>query len=160
MSNAKTVPFPQAFHDFAKGNSLPRSAFEVHPGGPSLTRQEFADECDINTIMGKYDAYLSDPMRSVREPLYYDFTQQPDTLIEAMEVLKAGETAFYSLPAIVRREFDNNAASFVDFASDPENLPQMRTWGLAKPEAKPLEPQLVKVVQDDPKPPSEPPAKP
>ena len=101
------------------------------PDGPSLTRQEFAAECDINTIMQNYDAYLSDPMRSVREPLYYDFTTLPSTLIEAMDVMKAGETAFYSLPASVRKEFDNNAAAFVDFASDPGNLDQMREWGLA-----------------------------
>lgn len=159
---AKTDPFnpalplvrdlPVASNDFAKSNGLPRSAFETMPGGPSLTRQEFAEECDINNIMKRYDAYISDPMRSVREPVYYDFTEMPDTLMGAMEVLHRGEDAFFKLPAEVRREFDNNPAAFVDFASDPENVGQMRTWGLAPPEKAPEPPLAVRVIADPPPP--------
>lgn len=131
MANVKAPSTPVALNDFYKSNG------EVHrpvmPGGPSLTRQEFSAECDINTIMSRYDGFLSDPMRSVRIPQYVDFTEFPETLMGFMDVLKAGETAFYSLPATVRREFDNDPASFVDFASDPTNVEQMRAWGLAAP---------------------------
>lgn len=143
-------PIPLAINDFAKSNGLPRAAFETMPGGPSLTRQEFAEECDINNIMQRYDAYISDPMRSVREPVYYDFTAMPDSLMGAMEVLHRGEEAFFRLPAVVRKEFDNDPARFVDYAADPSNVKQMREWGLAAPEKLPDVPMAVRVVASGP----------
>jgi hypothetical protein len=134
MTNGiKEKPPAVALYDFYKTNGLDRSVHEVAPGGPSLTRQEFRDECDINTIMARYDGFLADPMRQVRDPVYYDFTTMPNNLLDAMDVMAKGMAAFMTLPATVRREFDNDAAAFVDFASDPVNLPQMRTWGLAAP---------------------------
>lgn len=135
-----------ASHDFSKSNGLARSVHEEHSEGPSMTRQEFADECDINNIMLRYESYLADPMRTVRAPVFYDFTSMPDSLMGAMEVFRRGEEAFFTLPASVRREFDNNPAMFVDFASDPANLPQMKTWGLTAAEAVPDAPMKVEVV--------------
>lgn len=156
---AKEVGPSVALHDFYKTNGVVHPP--VMPEGPSMTRQEFAEECDINTIMARYDGYLSDPMRSIREPSYIDFTEMPQTLMDTMEVLRQGEQAFYSLPAVVRREFDNNAALFLDFAMNPENLEQMREWGLAPPPKVPDAPMKVEVVnpapapKDAPKPPQE-----
>jgi hypothetical protein len=75
----------------------------------------------------------------------------PSDLMGTMAMLSDAETAFMSLPAQVRREFDNDPLQFVDFASDPENVPQMRTWGLAPPEAvpePPPAPQRVVIVDD------------
>lgn len=126
---------PMAYHDFYKTNGADTT---VYPVGPSMTRQEFAEECDINTLMARYDAHLSDPMRSIREPMYVDFTDMPDTLMGTMALVQEASDAFYRLPAIVRREFDNDPVMFTEFASDPANIDQLRTWGLAKP--KPAEP--------------------
>lgn len=133
MANAKKDDVVVANSDFVKTNGLPRHVHEYHAGGPSLTRQEFAEECDINVLMARFDGALADPMRSVRLPVYYDFTEMPGSLMEAMQVMQTGQEAFMRLPATVRREFDNDPAAFVDFASDPANLDQMRTWGLAPP---------------------------
>jgi hypothetical protein len=72
-------------------------------------------------------------MRAAGEPVYYDFTEMPDTLLGYMQLMEQADNAFMTLPASVRREFDNDAAAFVDFASDPSNLEQMRDWGLAPP---------------------------
>lgn len=157
--NADIVPgVPSvAFHDFYKTNGLPREAHEVHSEGASLTRQEFMEECDINTIMAKYDGYLSDPMRSVRDAVYVDFTAVPSTLMESMQILNEARDAFYRLPALVRREFDNDPALWADFAADPANVEQMREWGLAAPEKVPDAPMKVEVVNpptaDSPPPP-------
>lgn len=152
MGNGKSsVPDPSvSYHDFYKTNGLPRAAHEFHTTGASLTRQEFAEECDINTIMKKYDAYLSDPMKSVREPVYIDFTQAPETLLGFMQVIKQAETAFFNLPAVVRREFENDPVQFADFAADPANLEQMREWGLAPPAKAPDSPVKVEVVSKPP----------
>ncbi|QCQ84809.1 internal scaffolding protein [Blackfly microvirus SF02] len=122
--------YPVAVHDFWK----PR---ESDPGmtdwGPSLTRQEFLDECDINTIMAHYEAngVISHVNRAA--PQYIDLTTMPPDYQTALGLLAEAETAFMTLPATVRREFNNDPQEFVAFASDPENLPQMRTWGLAPP---------------------------
>lgn len=129
-ASARGASTPMAYHDFYKTNGTDTT---FYPVGPSMTRQEFAEECDINTIMARYDAHLSDPMRSVREPMYVDFTNMPDTLMGTMALVQEASEAFYRLPAAVRREFDNDPVMFTDFASDPENIDQLRTWGLAKP---------------------------
>jgi len=143
---------PRAFNDFTKNNGTSSYEHDVFTEGPSLTRQEFADECDINNIMQRYDAYLSDPMKSVREPIYYDFTKMPDTLMGAMDVILQAQDAFMSMPAKVRKEFDNDPAAFADFASDPANLEQMREWGLAAPEKPAEKPMRVEVVSPAPPP--------
>lgn len=130
------------------------AAFRDHPkvqvvfDGPSKTRQEFAAECDINVIMAKYKKTGVLPMDQ-RQQQYVDFGDVPD-LQTAMNTLIDAEKAFMSLPALVRRDFDNNAIEFVKFAEDRENLPKMREWGLAPPEAIPDAPMRVEVVNPPP----------
>ncbi|AXH73037.1 MAG: internal scaffolding protein [Microviridae sp.] len=136
MSNAT---FPKVSNDFYKSNGLDHS-FATE--GPSLTRQEFAEECDINTLMKKYEGHVIGGPGNMApaDMMYADFTELPGSLLEYMTYMDKAENAFMSLPAAVRREFDNDPRAFVDFASQSENLPQMQTWGLApKP---PVEPRV------------------
>lgn len=102
--------------------------------GASLTRQEFAAECDINNIMKGYEQGKAWPgvMPGV-EPVYVDFTAVPDNLQEAMNLMYSAADSFMTLSATVRREFDNDPLKFVDFASRSENLGKLREWGLAPP---------------------------
>lgn len=99
--------------------------------GPSLTRQEFAAECDINNLMAQYDQTGVINHYNRVSPQYLDLTECPVDLQDALDHLQRATTAFMTLPAVVRREFDNDPRKFVEFAQDPENLPQMRTWELA-----------------------------
>ncbi|QCQ84940.1 internal scaffolding protein [Blackfly microvirus SF02] len=103
------------------------------PEGPSLTRQEFADECDINVLMAQYEktGVINHFNRS--EPQYLDLTDMPDDLQGTLQLVQDAEAAFMRLPAGVRKEFDNDPIGFVQFASDPSNLDQLREWGLAAP---------------------------
>lgn len=112
-------------------------------GDPGLTRQEFAEECDINTIMARYEkqGVISHVNRA--EPVYLDTTLYKG-LQASMDAFKEAETAFLALPAKVRREFDNDPQKFVDFAVNPENVERMREWGLAAPEA--VKPPPVEVL--------------
>lgn len=124
--------------------------------GPSKTRQEFLEECDVNGIMERFERSGVWPYPEVdMSPRYFDATDVPD-LQTAMAVLIDAEAAFMSLPARVRREFDNSALAFVAYAQDPANLEQMRAWGLAPPEEAPPAPMRVEVVGDLPKAPAEP----
>lgn len=147
------VSFPQAGNDFHKTNGGDHATVVV---GPSLTRQEFAEECDINTLMKKYDGYVNTGPNGLRNPqdmFYADFTQMPDNLMAFHQYMAEADHAFMQLPAIVRKEFENSAYQFVEFAADPDNLPQLREWGLAPP-AKPEkpEPMEVRVVNPEPAP--------
>lgn len=103
------------------------------PEGPSLTRQEFADECDINVLMAQYEKTGVINHFSNGTPQYMDITEMPDDLMGSLRVMKEAETAFMRLNAQVRKEFDNDPIQFVDFATDPNNLDQLREWGLAPP---------------------------
>ncbi|QCQ84826.1 internal scaffolding protein [Blackfly microvirus SF02] len=102
-------------------------------GGPSRTRQEFAEECDVNTIMKRYETTGTISHFNDGTPQYLDLTEVPQDLLGALEFLKEAEAAFMRLPAHVRREFDNSAPRFVEFAEDGANLDKLREWGLAPP---------------------------
>lgn len=121
-------PVGDASYDFYKRNDF----VEEYRFGPSMARQEFREECDINSIMAKYQVTGMLPA-NVQEPVYYDFTCMPSDLLGMMDLMDTAEQAFMSLPAVVRKEFENSPYDFVMFASDPANIEKMREWGLAAP---------------------------
>jgi len=136
----------------------PHASVGMSDWGPSLTRQEFADECDINQIMLRFEKG-DVPGFEPRVPMYVDLTVLPADLQSSLAVLDAAQASFMSLPASVRREFDNDPHLFVAFAQDPGNLEQMRTWGLSPPDQVPpapirviVEPTIVEAPQEPPKP--------
>lgn len=121
---------------------------------PSLTRQEFADECDINKLMAQYEktGMLPSSTNPV-PPRYLDVSDVPDLML-AHQILQDATASFMSLPATVRRDFDNDPIKFVTFAENPDNLPKLREWRLAPPLPTPEAPQKVEIV--NPEPPKEP----
>jgi len=76
---------------------------------------------------------------NIREPVYVDFSYMPSDLMEWMEMRDEAESAFMQLPAKVRAEFANDAVAFVQFASQPGSIDQLRAWGLAAPAPPPEE---------------------
>lgn len=133
--------FYRALNDHYKNNGADRFTYVE---GPSMTRQEFAEECDINTIMKRYEGHGQsiNGLPSNVEPMYVDFASAPTTLMDYLALMQNAENAFMSLNANVRREFDNDARLFVDFACNPDNLDRMREWGLAPPAKAPDEPVM------------------
>jgi len=143
MANGKTTPTPApavAYYDFYKTNGVEHPPFVTE--GPSLCRQEFAEECDINNLMKRYEGHVVGGPGNLppMEPVYVDFASAPQTLMEFMDLQMEAERAFMSLPAVVRKEFDNDAMQFVEFASNSDNLDKMREWGLAPPAKAPTAP--------------------
>jgi len=140
------------FADFYK----PHAQYGMSDWPPSLARQEFAEECDINTIMERYDSGETITHVARSSPLYLDYTAVPDNLMDAMNFMEGARMEFMRLPAKVRKEFDNDPARFVSFAEDPANLDQMRAWDLAP---KPPEPPAPPAAPSGPAaPPPAPPA--
>lgn len=112
---------------------------------PSMTRQEFAKECDINVLMAHYEKNAVMPPVNGREPAYFDASTVPD-FREALDIAREAQDAFMRVPAATRKELDNDVHRFVEYAQDPANLEQMRKWGLAEPAVVPAGPMKVEVV--------------
>lgn len=145
--NANGEPYSSVY--VQKDDSNPRFALDCS-NLPSLTRQEFAEDCDINTLMARYEKTGVINHFNNAQPRYIDLTDKPADLQDALNILAEAKDAFMRLPALTRREFDNDPAKFVDFASDPKNLDKMREWGLAEPLPTPPEPTKVEIINPAP----------
>jgi len=95
---------------------------------PSLTKQSFRDECDINNILRQFNVTGQLPAGSV-QPQYGDFSGITDYQ-SALNAVMAAQDSFLQLPAKVRAKFDNDPALFVEFASDEANRDEMKALGL------------------------------
>lgn len=112
---------------------------------PSLTKQSFKEECDINRIVAKsvQDGFL-ESLRD-REPLYADVSNVPDYQ-SALNTVMTARDRFMEMPAETRERFSNDPARMVEFLRDPKNVEEGRRLGLFAPPdpvvpAKPAEPQ-------------------
>lgn len=132
-----------------RGFYIEHDRLTADPVGESLTRQEFGAECDINNLMKRYaNAGVISHVNNT-QPRYLDLSETPD-LMTALNMMHNAQEAFMRLPATVRREFENDAVAFVEFASKEESLPKLREWGLAAPEAAPEPPIRVEVTNASP----------
>ena len=103
-----------------------------------FVQQHDAADCDINNIMARYerDGVVTHVNRYQGQ--YGDFTGAVDYQ-SALHLVYDAQDCFMSLPANIRKKFDNDPGQFFDFVSDPANADAMIEMGLAKPhqDAKP-----------------------
>lgn len=97
---------------------------------PSLTQQQFAYETDLNNIVDK-NMQFKDPafltklqlMHSTKgkvDPIYGDFSDVPDYKA-AKDALINSKKQFDTLPAAIRKRFDNNPLKLLEFVNDEAN---------------------------------------
>lgn len=108
---------------------------------PTLAKQSFKEECDINTIVERFGITGELP-ENVAAPQYRDFEGVFD-FHSAMNAIAKANEAFDQMPAQVRAKFHNDTAAFVDFCEKEENRAEAERLGLIVP--KPL------VIQEDSK---------
>lgn len=99
---------------------------------PSMAKQSFKDECDINRVM---DRWLKTGVLVHVNKFhgdYSDVSNFPEDLQAAYEQIRVAEEAFGSLPSLVRKKFRNDPAAFLDFVSKEENREEMYELGLAQ----------------------------
>lgn len=99
---------------------------------PSRASQEFKDEVDINTIAKRFGLTGELP-ENVPMVLQGDFTQVVN-FQGAWDLIVKARESFQAMPAEVRAEFDNDAAKFVEFTSNPKNFDRVAELGLVRPE--------------------------
>jgi len=97
---------------------------------PSMTKQSFAKECNINNIMARYEK--TGIVEHVMEtPGQFGDYSEPLEYQEALNKVNAAKSLFDSLPAQVRAKFDNEPFLFLEFAQNPENYGKLVEMGLA-----------------------------
>lgn len=97
---------------------------------PTITQQQFKDECDINNILKRYEKHGILPDLIKENPRYGDFSEVP-TYQDALNTIHIAETQFMALPASTRQKFSNNPAQFLEFVHNPANIEEMVKLGLA-----------------------------
>lgn len=98
-----------------------------------VTDQSFRDECDINTIMLRYQSTGAMPVLNEGQAQWLDvtgmdFQRHMDFLIDAQNM-------FDELPSHIRDRFGNDPGAFLDFTSNQENTVEIAKMGLLTPEA-------------------------
>lgn len=114
---------------------------------PSLARQEFEPECNINNILAKFKVtgVLVDPaIRSLRTPMFLDCTNIP-SLEEYHAMLNNVLDSFESLPDEVKETFGGDAKVAMQWfsrASDRQVVELWRNCGLKPSEPLPVDPPV------------------
>lgn len=104
---------------------------------PGRTEQAHENDTNINKIMAKYVKTGEFPHTARGPGQYGDFASHADFHAAQNQILDA-RAQFMSIPAEIRREFDNDPGAFLDFINNPDNDEQAREMGLLEP--KPPEP--------------------
>lgn len=110
-----------------KSNLVPLTARRLKygldcSGEPSLTKQTFKDQCDINRVLDRAKTGAGLSHLANYGGLYGDFSNWDERTYEDMQSEMArGVSIFNDLPAELRQEFDNNPGKFFGFVNDPAN---------------------------------------
>lgn len=95
--------------------------------------QSHCDSVDIHLLLKRFDAGDEDVFARA-QGFYGDFADMPSTYQEVLNAVIAGQASFDSLPAEVKRQFDNNYAKWLMSFEDPDFASKMG-FTLAKPES-------------------------
>lgn len=125
------LPFLRTPYNYDMNLAGDQSALKC--GEPTLTKQSFAEECDINTIVRRFNLTGQLPVGAWM-PTYEDF----DGIVDyhsLMNAKVAADQAFMKMPAEIRTRFNNDPGAFVDFCSDDKNRAEAEKMGLVHPRA-------------------------
>lgn len=109
---------------------IPRNGLKFKSEG--RTHQSFKEDCDINTIMNRYQQTGTIHHQANGQPKYGDFIHATDYLSACNQVLEARQT-FDALPARVRARMHNDPGELLDFMADPNNREEGEQLGLFLP---------------------------
>lgn len=112
-----------------------------HSDKPSMTQQQYANECDLNNLVDK-NMRFKDPAFLTKlqmfgsgekvEPIYGDFASVSD-FQGAMNTINTAIDHFMSLPSKIRARFDNDPVKLLSFVNDERNYEEGLALGIYKP---------------------------
>ena len=99
---------------------------------PSKVQEQFADACQTDTIIRKYNMMGVNPFIASGGSQYLDTTQIPSFVAAQNAQIKVKEY-FEGLPSDIRLEFNNDPMQFAEVVSDPRNADYLREIGVLEP---------------------------
>ena len=96
---------------------------------PTLTQQHFADECDFNNVLAKWQNSGLITHLNPSQPIYADVSEFTDYQ-SSLELIRSAQAAFDALPSSVRDRFDNDPQALFNFVHDPSNRDEAIKLGL------------------------------
>lgn len=120
---------------------------------PSMTKQEFKTEVDINNIVKQFKPHHMAAMlqANLQSGAYQDLPDSYDYQA-ALDLVRQAENSFMTVPAKIRDQFGQDPAAFLAFVTNPDNLEEVRKLGLARPAQEPPAPIRVEVTNPEPPP--------
>lgn len=110
------------------GERPPRDDLVFPADEPSLTQQQFAEECDVNVILKKYantGLVETNPL-----PAQYLDNSNAIDYHNALNIIIQAEDSFNSLSAELRERFHNDPAELLAFIDDKNNRQEAIDLGL------------------------------
>jgi len=128
--NSPKLHTPKLFRSYSSEKLIVSMEF---PENSDVTDQSFKDECDINTIMARYQSTGELPVLNQGNAQWLDvsemdFQSHMNFIIEAQDL-------FDQLPSSIRDRFGNDPGAFLGFCSDEANTVEIAKMGLLTPEA-------------------------
>lgn len=111
-----------------RGPYTPRQRHTTVAHGGGMTKQAHKNESDVNWIVAKYiktGVIEHGNANSAR----YGFAPAVD-FREALELIDEAKQQFDTLPAKVRKEFDNSAEKFLKFCEQPDAAEKLIELGV------------------------------
>lgn len=111
-------------------------------GGFSMTDAAAVNDCDINTIIKRYNA---GDRSSVREGAYFGDVSEIGDFAKALETVQKARSEFEKVPSEIRAVFGNDPAVMIEWLKNPANDEEAVKYGLkvrVTPE-KPIEERIV-----------------
>lgn len=133
---------------------------------PSMTKQDFKDQCDINNILKafKLTGQVNHISSKAAQGAFLDLPDQMD-FQAAIGLVERAEASFMALPAAIRDRFGSRPADFLAFVANPANADELVRLGIREqprqaPGAAPTAPGGAGGTPPAPTPPSPPGAAP
>lgn len=98
----------------------------------SKVQEQFADACQTDTIIRKYNTMGINPFIASGDSHYLDTTDIPSFVVAQNSQVKVREY-FEGLPSDIRLEFNNDPAQFAEAVLDPKNADYLREIGVLAP---------------------------
>lgn len=123
---------------------ISKRPFAIKEFSPSMTKQSFAEETNINSIVARFQKG-QDISASVRERVaeFGDFSNVP-SYQAAMDLIARATGMFMSLDATVRERFVNDPGRMVLFLQDSKNYDEAVKLGLVVPKEPAVPPLAAK----------------
>lgn len=122
-------------HPFQKKSIVDgRVVVETVNDEPSLTQQQFKDECDVNNILKRYQTTGEISHLAKTRGVYADFSSVEDYHTSLNKINNA-EEAFFQLPAEIRDRFANDPAKLLEFVKNEKNYDEGVKLGLFEEKA-------------------------